>query len=154
MADPVTLTVSSIATLAFTTFLESSTEEVTQKLTKAVLEKINTLRAKIWAKLRGIPAIHELSATVEKGGQVTPQKIDKLITPYLEAAMKEDPSFAEEIRQLACEINQEINISETLAENVQNVHGGSAVQINDPKAPVIAGDVNESTLNFNINNNY
>jgi hypothetical protein len=147
MADPITLTVGTIAALAFTKFLESSAGEAAKQLTPAVINKIDTLRQKIWHKLRGIPEVDELNATVEGGGQVTEQQI-KLLTPHLEAVMKADTSFAEEVRQLASEINQEINIGEILGENVMNVYGGSAVQINNPNAPVIQG-VTGGTININ-----
>lgn len=151
MADPVTLTVGAIAALAFTKFLESSAEHAAEKLTPAVLEKMNALRQKIWQKLRGIPEVDELNKTVESGGKVTDQQI-KLLTPHLEAAMKEDDAFAQEVRQLASEINQEINIGEVLGKNIQNVYGGSPVQINDPTAPVFTGDFHNSPVNIVINN--
>lgn len=148
MTEPITLTVGTIAALAFAKFLESSAIESAKKLTPAVLDRIDTLRSKIWAKLRGIPEVNELNATVEKGNVVTEHQI-KLLTPHLEAAMKEDAVFAQEIRRLASEINQEINIGEILGENVQNVYGGSAVQVNDPKAPVFTGDISGGTFTFN-----
>ncbi|MEM9815536.1 MAG: hypothetical protein AAF827_03850 [Cyanobacteria bacterium P01_D01_bin.6] len=151
MADPVTLTVGAIAALAFTKFLESSAEEAAKKLTPAVLDKIESLRQKIWAKLRGIPEVDELNTTVEQGGQVSEAQV-KLLTPHLEAAMKGDESFAQAVRQLAGEINQEINIGEILGENVLNVYGGSAVQINDPNAPVFTGDISGGTINISITN--
>lgn len=146
MADPVTLTVGAIAALAFTKFLETSAGEAAKKLTPAVINKIDNLRQKIWHRLRGIPEVNELNATIESGGKVTEQQI-KLLTPHLEAVMKADTSFAEEVRQLASEINQEINIGEILGENVMNVYGGSAVQINNPNAPVIQG-VSGGTINI------
>ncbi|MEA5466843.1 hypothetical protein [Leptothoe sp. PORK10 BA2] len=93
MADPVTFTVGSIAALAFTKFLESSAGEAAQKLTPAVLDKIDTLRQAIWAKLRGIPDVDALKVTVEKGGPVSEQQV-QLLTPYLDAAMKADSAFA------------------------------------------------------------
>ncbi|MEO0378344.1 MAG: hypothetical protein AAF329_27870 [Cyanobacteria bacterium P01_A01_bin.17] len=153
MADPVTFTVGGIAALAFTTFLVTSVGEATKKLTPAVITKIDALRDKIWRKLRGIPEVDELNATIENGDKVTEQQI-RLLTPHLEAAMKEDAEFGEEIRQLASEIDQEINIGEILGENVMNVYGGSALQINDPKAPIFTGTIN-SPITFNTtNNNY
>jgi hypothetical protein len=148
MTEPITLTVGAIAALAFTKFLESSAGEAAKKLTPAVLDKIEALRTRIWNRLRGIPEIDELNATVEKGEFVTDQQI-KLLTPHLEAAMKEDNAFAQEVRQLANEINQEINIGEILGENVQNVYGGSAVQINDPRAPIFTGDISGGNFTFN-----
>lgn len=149
MTDPVTLTVGTIAALAFTEFLKGGAGEAGRKLSETVLTKIGSLRQKIWARLSGIPEVKELKATVEKGDKVTDQQI-KLLTPHLEAAMREDEAFAQEIRQLASEINQEINIGEILGENVQNVYGGSAVQINNPNAPVIQG-VSGGTINITYN---
>ena len=151
MTDPVTLTVGGIAALAFTQFLTTSVGESAKKLTPAVLSKIDTLRKKIWAKLRGIPEVDELNATADQGGTITEQQI-KLLTPHLEAAMKNDDAFAKEVRALASEINQEINIGEILGRNIQNIYGGSPVQINDPNAPVFTGDISGGTFNFTTNN--
>jgi hypothetical protein len=149
MPEPVTLTVGAIAALAFTKFLESSAGEAAKKLTPLILEKIDTLRRKIWTRLRGIPEIDALQGTVEDSGKVTDPQIN-LLTPHLEAAMREDSTFAQEVRQLANEINQEINIGEILGNN-QTVYGGSAVQINDPNAPVFTGDISGGTFNFTFN---
>lgn len=149
MTEPVTLTVGTIAALAFTKFLESSTVEAAKKLTPAVLSKMDTLRRKIWARLKGIPEMDELSVAVESSGQVTENQIQTL-TPYLESLMKSDALFAQEVQQLAREINQEINIDEVLGENVQNIYAGSAVQINKPNAPVFQG-VSDSTINITYN---
>ena len=135
MTDPATLTVGTIAALAFSKFLETSAGEAAKKLTPAVLKKMDALRAKIWAKLRGVPVADKLQNTVEKDERVTEQEIQQL-TPLLEQAIKSDPNFAKEIQQLAIEINQEIEIGDILGKNVQNVYGGSPVQINDPTAPV------------------
>jgi len=142
MADPVTLTVGTIAALAFTKFLESSAETAGQTITAAILSKMETLRQKIYAKLRGVPVADDLNAAAEKGETVSEEQVTQL-TPHLEAAMRDDNTFAQEVRQLASEINQEINIDQILGKNVQNVYGGSAVQqnINDPSAPVFAGDI-------------
>jgi hypothetical protein len=149
MSEPVTLTVGAIAALAFTKFLESSAGEAAKNLTPVILGKIDTLRKRIWAKLRGIPEVDALNVTVENGGKVTDPQIN-LLTPHLEAAMREDSSFAQDVRQLAIEINQEINIGDVLGNN-QTVYGGSAVQINDPNAPVFTGDINNSTFNMTFN---
>jgi len=149
MTEPITLTVGAISALAFAKFLESSSSEAGKKLTSLVIEKIDTLRNKIWAKLRGIPEVDALKVTVENSGRVTEPQI-RMLTPHLEAAMREDGSFAQEVRQLANEINQEINIGEFLGNN-QTVYGGSAIQINDPNAPVFTGDISGGTFNFTFN---
>lgn len=150
MTEPTTLTVGAIAALAFTKFLESSAGEAAKKLTPMLLDKIDTLRKKIWSKLRGIPEVDILNVTVENGGKVTDPQIRQL-TPHLEDAMRADDNFAHEVQQLASEINQEINIGKILGENIQNVYGGSAVQINDPNAPTFTGDISGGIFNFTFN---
>jgi hypothetical protein len=150
MPEPITLTVGTIAALAFTKFLESSAGEAAKEFTPMLLGKMDTLRKKIWVKLRGIPEVDTLNMTIENGGKVTDPQIRQL-TPHLEDAMRADYNFAQEVRQLASEINQEIDIGEILGKNIQNVYGGSAVQINDPNAPVFTGDISGGTFNFTFN---
>lgn len=146
MADLVTLTVGSIAALAFTKFLESSAGEAAKQFTPAVLDKIDILRQKIWAKLRGIPEVDALNATVENGGLVSERQV-KLLTPYLEAAMKKDTAFAQEIRQIASEINQEIDIQQGSGGEVWNVIGkAERNEFTDNKAPIIKD--NTGTINI------
>ncbi len=152
MAEPITLTVGTIAALAFTKFLESSAGEAGKQLMPGVLKKMDELRQKIWIKLRGIHDVDALIASVERGSKVSAQQINNVLVPHLEAAMKNDENFAKEIQALARGINQEINIGEILGENVMNVYGGEAVQINDPKAPVLQG-ISGGTIHI-TNNNY
>lgn len=150
MPEPITLTVGSIAALAFTKFLESGAGEAAKQFTPVVLEKMDALRKKIWAKMRGVPEIQALNIIIENGDKITDPQIRSL-TPHLEAAMREDDGFAQEIRQLASEISREINIGEILGTNIQNVYGGSAVQVNDPNAPTFTGDISGGTFNFTFN---
>jgi hypothetical protein len=147
MADPVTLSVGAIAALAFTKFLESSAGEAAKRLTPALLDKIEALRQTIWTKLRGIPAVGEVGAIAEAGGPLTQQQV-QLLVPHLEAAMEADPAFAEDVRQTAQQINQEINIGEILGKNIQNVYGGTATQINDASGQVFSGNITGGTFNF------
>jgi hypothetical protein len=48
MADPVTLTVATIAGFAFSKFFESSVGKLGEKFTEAALAKMDELRKKIW----------------------------------------------------------------------------------------------------------
>lgn len=152
MVEPVTLTVGTIAALAFTEFLKSTAGEAGKKLTASVLDKIGALRKKIWHKLQGIPEVDELYKSVEAGNKVSDEQINRILVPHLEGELQSDAAFATEIQQLAKEINQEVNIGEILGENVMNVYGGSAVQINNPNAPVFQG-VSGGTINITYNNN-
>ncbi|MEL7070865.1 MAG: hypothetical protein AAGN15_19785 [Cyanobacteria bacterium J06581_3] len=152
MTEPVSLTVGSIAALAFSTFLKSGTEEVAKKIAVSAIEKINALREQIWLKLRGIPAVDQLKIDIETKKQVTDSQI-KLLTPYLESAMAEDAGFRQKIQEVVHDINQLTDIDELIGKNVQNVYGGAAVQITDPDAPVFTGNISDSNLTFNITNN-
>lgn len=148
MADPVTLTVSSIAILAFTKFLESGAGETSKKLTPAVLDKIDKLRRIIWSKLRGIPEVDALNATAEDGGPLSDQQV-KLLTPHLESAMKADPAFAQQISQLASEINQEIHIQQGSDGEIWYVIGKAEKnEFTDNKAPIIKDNTGKITISY------
>ena len=151
MPEPITLTVGTIAALAFTKFLESSAGETGKQLTQKVLEKINELRKKILDKLHGIPKVEALKASVERDGKLSDEQINNDLVPHLESAMTGDEEFAKEIQKLASEIDRDIDISEILGKNVMNVYGGSAVQINDPNAPVLSG-ISGGIFTFNTHN--
>ena len=147
MVEPVSLTVGTIAALAFTKFLESTAGEAAKKLTPAVIEKMDALRQKIWNKLRGIPAVDALNNSVDQGAKITDQQLQTL-TPHLEAAMKSDPDFAQDLQQIANQINQEINIGEILGKNIQNVCGGTGTQVNDASGQVFSGNITGGNFYF------
>lgn len=104
MSDP--LTASAIATIAFKAFLESSAGKAAEAMTgaaaKAVGEKLQALRQKIWQKLRGnATAETSMKALAEKRGtEADLQRVESL----LQVAMLDDEQFATAVRQLAHEI--------------------------------------------------
>jgi len=104
MTDPVTITASTIATLALQKFIESGAGELAKKFTTDAIAKMETLRRRIWAKLSGKPRIEEIKSSIEKTPKVTPEQINQ-IAAYLQVAMDEDPAFAQELKVLAQEIN-------------------------------------------------
>jgi len=89
-----------IAKLAFQTLVESIAGELTSKL-------MDTLRDKIWTKLKGKPEAEKALMAAEKGST---SDLDK-VAEYLQAAMSEDPKFAQEVNQLAAEINAGTHIN-------------------------------------------
>jgi hypothetical protein len=97
MADPVTLSATVIATLAFTKMLEKTVE----KFTEGALTKMDELRQKIWNKLRGNPRAENALAAVEQGNKDELQRL----AVYLQDAMEDDPQFANEVRVMAQEIH-------------------------------------------------
>jgi hypothetical protein len=97
MADPVTLSATVIATLAFTKMLEKTVE----KFTEGALTKMDELRQTIWNKLRGNPRAENALAAVEQGNKDELQRL----AVYLQDAMEDDPQFANEVRVMAQEIH-------------------------------------------------
>jgi hypothetical protein len=104
MADPVTLTAGTIATLAFQKFVESSAGELAKKYTADAIAKMESLLKRIWTKLRGKPRIEEVKASLEQTHKITPEQINQ-IAAYLQVAIDDDPQFADEIRLMAQQIN-------------------------------------------------
>jgi len=95
--DPITLSASAIASLAFNKILEKSVD----KFTEAALAKMDELRRKIGDKLRGDLRAEKAFAAVEQGSK---PDLDRLAV-YLHDEMDEDQQFASEIQALAQEIH-------------------------------------------------
>jgi hypothetical protein len=108
MVDPATaataFTAAKITELAFQKFIESSAGELAKKFTENAIAKMDDLRKKIWARLRGKPGVETALSKVEKEGS----KADlENIAAYLQVAMLEDPKFAADIQAIAHEITLE-----------------------------------------------
>jgi hypothetical protein len=101
MTDPVTLTASAIAALAFQEFVKSGAGELAKKFTTEAIAKMGQLRKLIWDQLRGNPDAKTAMANVEQGqeGDLTD------IGTYLKAAMSKDSEFASQVQAIAQEIN-------------------------------------------------
>ncbi len=101
MVDPVSLTAGAIAQLAFQKFIESGAGKAAEKFTEGAIAKMDKLREKIWARLRGRPGAQNALMAVEKGSKADLENV----AAHLHLAMGEDPQFADEIRLLAQEIH-------------------------------------------------
>lgn len=99
-----TLTAELIANLAFDTIIQTGAG----KLTEAVLEKGKQL----WQKIRG--KVKEEGVTeavlVEVEQNKSSQILEEKVVPFLQAAMLKDSQFAQEIQNIAQQINQEIEV--------------------------------------------
>ena len=95
-----TLTAAAIADLAFKKFVEAGAGELARKFTESAIAKMDQLRQRIWDKLRGKPTAEAVLTEIEQGNLA---ERDRLIA-YLQVAMDDDREFAEEIQQLAQEI--------------------------------------------------
>ncbi|MEH2404480.1 hypothetical protein [Nostoc sp.] len=98
MPDPVSLTASAIANLAFQKFVESGAGELAKKFTESAIAKMEELRQKIWEKLRGKPTAEAALTSVVKLGSKA--ELDRIIA-YLQVTMDDDPEFAQELQLLA-----------------------------------------------------
>ncbi len=117
-------------------FTNASTT-VIEKATEATLEKINSLRKKVVEKLNLKP---KARAELEKDKDIDLATIKF----YLESAIREDDEFAEEIKALVEEINQDLE-TEGQGANVMYVYGGKAYQQNQNQGRIYNAD----TINFN-----
>ncbi len=99
--EPITLTATAIATLAFQKFLETGAGELGKKFTETAIAKMDELRQKIWDKLRGNSKAEKALTSVEKGSK---QELDRLAV-YLQDVMEDDPQFASQVRAIAQQIN-------------------------------------------------
>lgn len=109
MADPITiLTASAIADLAFRKFVESGAGELAKKFTVEAIAKIEKLRQKIVDKLRGKDEKLDVALLeASKGDTIAIATVGE----HLEDAMQDAP-FAEELRSLAQQIQQDIDIQQ------------------------------------------
>ena len=125
MIDPVNLIASEIASLAFQKWVETQAQELGQRLTQTVVNK-----------LRGNPKAESTLAAVEQGSQADQKKL----AAYLEDYMRQDPDFARQMQVLAQQINAEMarSNSEMQQYNFGNakgwqttVEGGGTTYIGD-----------------------
>jgi hypothetical protein len=129
--EPVTLSAAAIIGFIFT----KVSETVIGKATEAVLPKINQLREKIVSHLRNYQNAKAEIDKVERG--LEPDL--ELLGDYLKVAMRQDPQFGEEVRNLANEINQELE-EKGAGSNVMYVYGGKAYQQNQNKGEIYNAD--------------
>lgn len=100
--DPVsTLTASVIAKIALDEFAKAGGGELAKKAVSGAVDLAKSLRDKISAKFRGNPKAEVALAEAEQ--QRTPEAIAK-VGKYLDLEMDDDPSFANEVRQIAQQI--------------------------------------------------
>ena len=131
-----------IATLAF--IGTKAAETAVGKLTEAAMEKVNQLRRKITDKLSSNPSAEVALLAAQEGSEADLEAVSE----YLQAAMDEDPQFAQEVSALATEIK---NLNQVEGENWQ-VFGGEVNYTKDNKSPVIQGGSGHN-ITFNIGNN-
>ena len=100
-----TLTATAIAKLAFDAVIQTGAG----KLTEAAIEKGKQLWQKIRGKVKEEGVTEAVLVEVEKNK--SSKILEEQVVPFLQVAMLKDPQFAQEIQNIAQQINQEINAS-------------------------------------------
>jgi len=93
------LTAAAIAKLAFDAVIQTGAG----KLTEAAIAKGKQLWQKIRGKVKEEGATETVLAEVEK--ERSPETLEQQVVPFLQVAMLKDSQFAEEIQNIAQQIN-------------------------------------------------
>ena len=99
-----TLTAEAIAKLVFDGVIQAGAG----KLTEAALEKGKQLWQKIRGKVKEEGVTEAVLVEVEKNK--SSKILEEKVVPFLQVAMLKDPQFAQEIQNIAQQINQEIEV--------------------------------------------
>lgn len=99
------LTAAAIAELVFNTVIST----VARKPTEAILEKGKELWQKIRGKVKDEGITEAVLLELEK--QKSQEILEQQIVPFLQVAMMKDPQFAQDIQNIAQQVNQEIEVS-------------------------------------------
>jgi hypothetical protein len=137
--DPATLTVGAIISLILNKVLDTGTG----KLTEAGLEKLNQLRQRVQKKFQGNDKV---LATLDPANAKA-EGTEETLKSYLQVSMDTDPNFDQDVRQLAAQIYQEIQVENTQGRNVQQNFEGTNTQINDAQGPIL-NDISGGTINI------
>lgn len=116
MVEPLTLTASVIANLAFQKFLESGAGELGKKFTTEAIAAMDSLRKKLWDRLRGkSEKLDQALVQAEQGDKNALETIAK----NLDVVMDDDQTFATEIKTLAQQIQAgKIQDNSNMTQNV------------------------------------
>ena len=136
--EPITLTATAIATLAFQKFLETGAGELGKKFTETAIAKMDELRQKIWDKLRGNSDAENALNNVEQGIK---EDLPDVAT-YLKAAMKNDQEFASQVQTIAQEINAgKIQDNSKMVQNIYDQGTGIQAKAEQDSTQYIAKEM-------------
>lgn len=140
MTEPLTFTAAAIASLAFQKAIEAAGSETGKKFAASAYALIDQLRTKIWSKFKGK---EKAETALQKADAGDAEALNAVIS-YLNVEMLESEDFAQEIQQLAHEIN--LHVIEDNSSQVQNNYGGTNYQNK------ISGGVVNQAETINIQN--
>jgi anthranilate/para-aminobenzoate synthase component I len=142
MVEPLTLTASVIANLAFQKFLESGAGELGKKFTTEAIAAMDSLRKKLWDRLRGkSEKLDQALAQAEQGDK----KALETIAKNLDVVMDDDQTFATEIKTLAQQIQAgKIQDNSNMTQNVSGDHNTNI------QAKAEQGGTNYNAQNINV----
>ncbi len=150
MIDPASITVAMIVGYAAPKLLDAAIGSVGGKLTEAAIKQVRQTGAQLrQAILRRVkPEGQAGVAQMLEAAESSPEQRQKLET-WLDAGMAKDPQFAAELRTLAQEIHQVIQIDQVQGKNIQQVFGGQGIMAPDANAPIIqAGENAKFEFNY------
>lgn len=126
MIDPATIAASAIAKIAFDEFVKAAAGEVAKKTVGGAVELVKTLRDRIKAKFQGNErATAALAEVQQNGSEAALEKVSK----YLDLEMDEEQGFADEVRQMAHQIINIQNQSNTQIERQYINQGRDQINI-------------------------
>jgi hypothetical protein len=126
MIDPATIAAGAIAKIAFDEFVKSGAGEVAKKTMGGAVELVKALRDRIKAKFQGNERATAALAEVERdGSEAALEKVGK----YLDLEMDEEQGFADEVRQMAHQIINIQNQSNTQIERQYINQGRDQINI-------------------------
>ncbi len=135
MLEP--LAAGAIVKLAF----ETGIKGVVGKLTEAAINKGKELWNAIKAKFAGNPMVENAIKNAEEQKSME-ENVENLLTSSVDFAMKNDRQFAEQIQNIAQQINKEIN-SSSQDSNTINVNANDEANVLNNQAREIKGQNND-----------
>jgi hypothetical protein len=103
-SNPIKVSASEIAKLAFQA-ANPQKDDLSKQFTAEALNNLQVLQTLIWEQLQEKPGVEAIRQEFEQTQRMTPEQIAQMAT-LLEAAMVEDPKFADEIQQLVQAIDE------------------------------------------------
>lgn len=153
MTDPFILSANTIISIAFIEFLEPRTDKPTNQFTSTTLRGMRQLRQQILNRLNEeVPVIENTKVLADIQNSIALDQLRQLV-PLLAEAMRNDPSFAFYLNQLATPLCKEESVNVTLKRSRQVItnSSSSSTQINEPSAPVFTGPIDGGTFNITYN---
>jgi hypothetical protein len=135
MFDPAALAAGTIAKLAFDEFAKTGAGEAAKATVAGAVELVKGLRERIRERLSGNPSAIDAVHEVEHGNSAALEIVEK----YLDLKMKDEPSFGQDLRQIAQQIINMQNQASTSLHQQNYNYGHNQIIISNSRDIVIGG---------------